>query len=89
MMIQIDAAISNFGATLAIFDWHNKVIMMEFWQSWQLTSWNSLHEQLTNVQKAQEFIQNYLHIVKDIFKDIDQNHPGHVMITTIVTFGPY
>ena len=41
------------------------------------------------VQKAQEFIQNSLHVVKEIFKDIDQNYPGHTMVTMVVAFGPY
>ena len=44
---------------------------------------------LMNVKNAQEFIQESLGVVKDIFKDIDQNHPGHIMVTTIVAFGPY
>ena len=56
MMFQMDKAMSNIGAVSNIFDRHKKGIMLEFWQSWQFTSWNLLNEQLTNVKHAQEFI---------------------------------
>ena len=88
MMFQMDEAISNVGAKLAIFDSHEKVIMKEYWQSWGLTSWNALHKYLTDIQKAQMFIQYSLHVVKNIFNHINPNHPGHIMVTTIIAFGP-
>ena len=57
--------------------------------SWQLTSWNALHKQLTDVQKAQGFIQDSLRVIKDIFNHIDPSHPGHIMVTTVIAYVPY
>ena len=57
MLFQMDEAISKVGAALAIFDYDEKRIMKECWQQWGLTSWNALHEHLTDLNKVQKFIQ--------------------------------
>ena len=89
MLFQMDEAISNVGMALAIFDYNEKLVMKECWQQWGLKLWNALHEHLTDVNKAQSFINGSYHVVRSIFSRIDPKHPGHVMITTIVAFGPY
>ena len=88
MMFQMDEAIPNVGAVLNIFDHNEKVVMMEFWWSWQVTSWDLLHENLMNVKHAQEFVQEPLMVVNDMFRNIDQNYPGHIMVTTILVHYP-
>ena len=89
MMYQMDEAILNVGTKSAIFDPVEKVAVKEFWQIWGITSWNNLHEHLTDIQKAQKFIKGSLHVDRSIFNHIDPQHPGHITISTIVAFGPY
>jgi hypothetical protein len=89
MIYQMDEAISSIGGASITFDSHQKATMMEFWRTWRFTSWNSLHDELMDILKVRAFIQRSLHVIKDLFKHIDQNHPGHIMVATIVGYGPY
>ena len=75
MMYQMDEAISNVGAASAILDPIEKEAVKEYWEKWGITSWNDLHEHLTDVQKAQNFIQGTLHVVRSILNHTDHKHP--------------
>ena len=89
LLYQMDEAIMNVGGTSTMFDQEQKAAIADLWFSWQFTSWELLQERLSDKDEAKQFVIETVALVKQMFQHVPQDHPGHVMVSTIASYGPY